>query len=390
MPRLNINHSVSAIEDVIPIQRFMGKLHKFGSLNERTWEGLDEWPKVIEIVTVLEGIFGESEADYYSKREDAGTYLLRFPDKSMYVLLEVWPENHIGIRMTSKECTDDAEKAFEAIDAFLMDKVHDESEEKVAVWFSYMGKHGPQTVRRLMNAPVWGDVKANYQNGDELTKLFQMDNPDERGKLIFWHGDPGTGKSYAIRVLMQAWKRRADFIYIMDPEVYFSEPSYMMTSMIRDTEEDPFPSFHRRRRNNMKAQCEDEEVDEDKRLRVFVIEDGLKILETESREDLAEPMARLLNLTEGLIGQGFRILLLVTTNEDIKSIDPAMLRHGRCLQKLEFKSFTPGHAALWAREHECKIPDALANEEITLAQLYAAKHGHIDETIDEATIGFTR
>jgi len=392
MPRININHEVSSVEEVIALEQFIGKLYKLKSMDERTWDGLDEWPTPKEIMEVLEGALGDFEVDYYSKRENAGCYLLRYPSKAAYILLEVWPEDHIGIRMTSKDCGVDAEEVFEAIEAFLMDKVHDEDDKKVAVWFSYMAQHGPRAVRRLMEAPTWEDVATNYQNGDELIKLFNMKDAHERGKLIFWHGDPGTGKSYAIRVLMQAWKKKADFIYIMDPEVYFSEPAYMMTSMIRDTEEDPFPSYHRRRRNriNLKAQGENEEVDETDRIRVFVIEDGLKILETESREDLAEPMARLLNLTEGMIGQGFRILLLVTTNEDIKAIDPAMLRHGRCLQKLEFKSFQPGQAALWAQKHECKITESMVNEEMTLAQLYAVKNGCADETMDDGTIGFTR
>lgn len=39
---------------------------------------------------------------------------------------------------------------------------------------------------------------------------------------------------------------------------------------------------------------------------------------------------------DGLIGQGFNLLVLVTTNEPVGKLHPAVVRQGRCLAEIEF------------------------------------------------------
>jgi hypothetical protein len=46
-------------------------------------------------------------------------------------------------------------------------------------------------------------------------------------------------------------------------------------------------------------------------------------------------LSRLLNLTDGLLGQGRRVLAAITTNEDIRVLHPAATRPGRCLAQIE-------------------------------------------------------
>ncbi|WP_407664900.1 AAA family ATPase [Mycolicibacterium moriokaense] len=51
-----------------------------------------------------------------------------------------------------------------------------------------------------------------------------MEKPTDAGKLILLHGEPGTGKTTAIRALirhLQCWCRAQ---YISDPERVFSSP----------------------------------------------------------------------------------------------------------------------------------------------------------------------
>lgn len=56
-------------------------------------------------------------------------------------------------------------------------------------------------------------------------------------------------------------------------------------------------------------------------------------------------MGRLLNLADGLLGQGLRCLFLITTNEQLGRIHPAVVRPGRCLAQVEFGPLPASQAA---------------------------------------------
>lgn len=42
--------------------------------------------------------------------------------------------------------------------------------------------------------------------------------PGVGGKLVLWHGEPGTGKTYALRTLAWEWRDWCDFHYVIDPQ----------------------------------------------------------------------------------------------------------------------------------------------------------------------------
>jgi hypothetical protein len=54
----------------------------------------------------------------------------------------------------------------------------------------------------------------------------------------------------------------------------------------------------------------------------------------------------LLNLADGLLGQGLRCLFLLTTNQTLEQVHPALLRPGRCLSLLEFGALSAAEAAV--------------------------------------------
>ncbi|MHB8289277.1 MAG: hypothetical protein ACYDEY_08585 [Acidimicrobiales bacterium] len=58
-------------------------------------------------------------------------------------------------------------------------------------------------------------------------------------------------------------------------------------------------------------------------------------------------------------------MILLTTNDGVGRLHPAVTRPGRCLSVLEFPRFTPGEARLWLGEG-IPPPDAPA----TLAELF--------------------
>jgi hypothetical protein len=94
---------------------------------------------------------------------------------------------------------------------------------------------------------------------------------------------------------------------------------------------------------------------------LVVLEDAAEFVMANNR---GPGVARLLNLADGLLGQGVRVVFLLTTNENIGEIDPALQRPGRCRQVLEFPKFTPEQAASWLG-----APKDVMHE-VTLAELY--------------------
>jgi ATP-dependent 26S proteasome regulatory subunit len=79
-----------------------------------------------------------------------------------------------------------------------------------------------------------------------------------------------------------------------------------------------------------------------------------------------------LNVVDGLIGQGLRILVLVTTNEPIKALHPAVARPGRCAANIEFERLSAQEADEWLERHGAAEP---VGQPTLLADLYAAIEG---------------
>lgn len=70
----------------------------------------------------------------------------------------------------------------------------------------------------------------------------------------------------------------------------------------------------------------------------------------DARERTGQALSRLLNATDGFIGQGTDALVLVTTNEELGSLHPAVTGPGRCLAEIEFEALPVGEANVWLRE----------------------------------------
>jgi hypothetical protein len=86
---------------------------------------------------------------------------------------------------------------------------------------------------------------------------------------------------------------------------------------------------------------------EDKRWRLIVLEDAADLV----APDAGAGLARLLNLTDGFVGQGLKVLVLVTGDEPLDRLHPAIARPGRCASEVAFERFDAGAAAAWLAKH---------------------------------------
>lgn len=118
------------------------------------------------------------------------------------------------------------------------------------------------------------------------------------------------------------------------------------------------------------------------RRRLFILEDSAALIlrHGESGSDL---LGRLLNMTDGLLGQGREDLFLITFNEEVDQIDPAFLRPGRCVAHVRFPLLPRATAIEWLRQKgnvSAEVGDATS-----LAELFAnAGGGPIRDREDEA------
>jgi hypothetical protein len=201
-------------------------------------------------------------------------------------------------------------------------------DQTVSVAFWSYGQHGPYETSRSIAAPAWIDIRGNYPGlvAAQLEPLMSSDyRPDGRGQLILWYGEPGTGKTYGLRALGWQWRKWCSFHYVTDPETFFGRPDYMLQVILEEADDD-----------------EDQE-----KWKMLVLEDTGELLAADAKAQAGQGLSRLLNVVDGIIGQGLRVIVLVTTNDDLRQLHPAVSRPGRCLAKVEFVSFTPEEAEEW-------------------------------------------
>jgi hypothetical protein len=220
---------------------------------------------------------------------------------------------------------------------------------RVSLW-SGGGAGSPTRHRRWMEAPRWSGIAQNYPAdvGRALAQVMAMEQAAERGgRLILWYGEPGTGKTTAIRALAREWIRWADFHFVLDPEEFFGSPDYLLHVV---SEEDQW--WERG------AAAAD-------RWKVLVVEDADDLIRADARRSAGASLSRLLNLSDGILGHGMRVLLLLTTNEPVHGLHPAVVRPGRCLADVQFNPFTPAQADEWLAGASPRPAS-----ECTLAELY--------------------
>lgn len=98
-------------------------------------------------------------------------------------------------------------------------------------------------------------------------------------------------------------------------------------------------------------------------------------------------MTRSVNGVDGLIGQGLCILVVVTSNEELGKLHPAVRRPGRCVHKNRCQPFTATEAKEWrTRDGETR---SIGDASRTLAELYARLRGE-EEGESRPVVGFVQ
>lgn len=256
-----------------------------------------------------------------------------------------------------------ANKAYEGVRKFLPDPPPPPPPEprpfnEVRIEFWMQGPMGTATSRsRWITTHSFEPLKANYSStlrADDpttlrpgLDSLMAMEEGPEggAGKLVLFHGPPGTGKTRAILSLISEWRDWCASSVVTDADKFFGDATYL-NSIIFEAE------------------------GMGKQWLMLVIEDGDEFLNVESKDSKGQSIARLLNLADGIVGQGLNLITLLSTNVDVASLNPAVVRDGRALTNLHFDKLSVDDATAWATAHDLELGEGGIEEPMALAELY--------------------
>jgi hypothetical protein len=279
--------------------------------------------------------------------------------------------------------------------------------QEVPVVFWTYSPHGPMPNVRKIAVPQWEEIRGNYAEATKigLEGIMGDFRPAHGGQLVLWHGEAGTGKTFALRALAWEWREWCQIHYVVDPDTFFGQHAdYLMTVLMQSGGLGPhvgmLMAMHGggmitttthgpdtvQIQSDYALDDEDDagwteygpEPDEEttqggsQHWRLLVLEDTGELLRPDAKSIIGQGLSRFLNVVDGLIGQGLRVLVLVTTNERIEELHPAVARPGRCAANIEFDPLTEDEASAWLEAH-----GAGGNAEAPriLASLYAQLEG---------------
>lgn len=274
------------------------------------------------------------------------------------------------VSVAASEASPAREKAEALASAIRVKRRPRDTRVAVAFWSGPGGDlfSAPGARWRRLALPRFAEIADNYPFAvrEGLAQLFSRRSGDALpGRLALWHGPPGTGKTWALRAMGREWREWCDLHYITDPErLLGGDTAYMLKVLAGRSDADPDDDEDQTPIERDRERAE--------RWRLLILEDAGELLGLAAPAEVGRGFARLLNIADGLLGQGSRALILITTNEPLGKLHPAALRPGRAMATVEFAPLAPGEASAWLSERGV---ERRVDAPTTIAELHAILAG---------------
>lgn len=332
---------------------------KIKPTSEEFYKEIAQWisDKKLEIINVCNEKYPMSCLTFFLKVEKSDIFCLFtfFVDKLNYDVFASTRQEAIKIVEILEEKFKEGESTKKSL--------------KFAFWQRDPEENSALTISNH-KCPSLEEIRNNYHPKlwDQVNKIIELKDPYLHGKIILYHGPAGTGKTYLIRALARVWHEKYGVIpeVIIDPEDFYETPRYLTslllegTSRVYSKKDPPF--------------------------RLIIAEDCAQLFSLNCRNQTG--FSRLLNTVDGLLGQGQKLIFVFTANEQIDSIDPAILRPGRCLQNLEVPTWTKKDVEKWFKDQNAEKMCKFAKDNMSLAEMYAILKESIYTESGKINLGF--
>jgi hypothetical protein len=184
--------------------------------------------------------------------------------------------------------------------------------------------------------------------------------------LVLLHGEPGTGKTQYIRILLKE-------LALINKSILYAPPS--LSASLTEPEVIEFISSW---------------VLEEERDCILLIEDAEPLLEARNEFDgRSTGISNLLNMTDGLLNDILGLTVIATFNIHLSKIDSALLRPQRLVARKEFSKCSKEQLGKLAKELNMELPDI--KYPASLAEFYSANTSSsilVHAIKEESRIGF--
>lgn len=233
----------------------------------------------------------------------------------------------------------------EIVDSFVkkfksdIKKIHDESRTSMIRWIFDAGHMGSRD-RTFQIKKDWDISREFYPWINSSLQEYYEAFIKSRSQIMVAFGPPGTGKTSFIKDMICEMNLNAFISY--DLKVLTSDSTFVryLTDSIFDA---------------------------------IIIEDADELL-TSNRGEYNKVIAKILNISDGLIKLPQKKLIFTTNLPKVEDIDPAIIRPGRCFDVIEFRKLSREEAEVVAVKVGVKLPPKPEGKDtFSLAEIFYEK-----------------